>query len=130
MKTITLDQIHSIDEYQVASVSVKILWADSKQGLKPGLFKQDLCISDATGTARLTLWQDCIEIGSSYRLQGLMVRSFNRVSYLTIQKMGFTASIEDDIVDRVDEGPNPNLVMDATYNWWSFGDKWQNLSKV
>jgi len=59
-----------------------------------------------------------------------MVRSFNRVGYLTIQKMGFTASIEDDIVDRVDEGTNPNLVMDATYNWWSFGDKWQNLWKV
>jgi len=71
------------------------------------------------GTARLTLWLDRIdtsETGNSYCLQGLMVRSFNRASYLTTQKMGFTASIEDDIVDRVDEGTNPNLVMDATYN--------------
>jgi len=48
------------------------------------------------GTARLTLWLDRIdtsETGNSYCLQGLMVRSFNRASYLTTQKTGFIASL-------------------------------------
>lgn len=66
-------------------------------------------------TARLTLWLDCIdtsETGNSYCLQGLMVRSFNRASYLTTQKTGFIASIKEDIVNCVSEAPNgaPNCV--------------------
>ncbi len=55
-KDITLNQLKTLQEFQTVTTTAKILNADTKLEVKPGLFKQDLCISDSTATGRLTLW--------------------------------------------------------------------------
>ena len=89
---ISLDQLQVLNDFQKVTVTVKVLQADNKVEVKPNLFKQDLCISDATATVQLTLWQDTINtlaVGKCYILQG-QVRSFNQRKYLTPPKAGFT----------------------------------------
>ena len=46
---------------QRVTVTAKILRAGDKEEVKPNLFKQDLCIADATATCRLTVWQEMID---------------------------------------------------------------------
>ncbi len=53
--SITLDQLQTLQNYKHVTVLIKVLRADAKIEVKPGLCKQELCISDATGTARLTV---------------------------------------------------------------------------
>ena len=55
--SITLGQLPSLQNYQKVSVKVKVLEVQDKLEVKPDLCKQDVIISDATNTARLTLWQ-------------------------------------------------------------------------
>lgn len=53
--------------------------------IKDGL-KQDVIIADATGTARLTIWQldiNKLEKGKSYELKGINVREYCNIKYLT-----------------------------------------------
>ena len=100
IKTITLKKLSDIPDFNIVTVSAKIAKAGEKVEVKPGLFKQDLSISDETGTARLTLWQDTIDsltVGTSYCLQGLQVRSFNDQKYLSEPKSGFKFSVVEDI---------------------------------
>ena len=47
--------------------------------------KQDVTISDNTGSTRLTLWQtdiDKLEVGTSYKLKNLILKSFDGSRYL------------------------------------------------
>lgn len=84
--SITLVQLQTLQNFQRVTVVIKVLRADPKVEVKPGLFKQDLCISDATGTARLTVWQETIntlEAAKSYKIESLMVCSFDNQKYLT-----------------------------------------------
>ena len=81
------------------------------------MFKQDLDISDETGTARLTLWQDTIDkliVGTSYSLQGLQVRSFNDKKYLSEPKSGFTFSVMQDIQAVLIESEEDKQVSNAS----------------
>ncbi len=99
--SITLDQLQGLKNYQRVTVVIKVLRADAKVEVKPGLFKQDLCVSDATGTARLTVWQDTINtlnVEESYKLDNLMVCSFDNQKYLTPPKSGSTITPHEDIV--------------------------------
>ena len=99
---ISLDQLQALSNFQKVRVTVKVLRADNKVEVKPGLFKQDLCISDATAAAELTLWQDSIDtlvVDKCYILQGLHVRSFDQKKYLTPPKAGFTVLPKEDIGD-------------------------------
>ena len=68
--------------------------------IKPDLFKQDVSIADATGTARLTLWQEKIgslEVGKCYKMEGFRICSVNNTKYLTPPKSGYEITAVDDI---------------------------------
>ena len=61
-KTISLDQLPDLDQFQRVSVTVKALRVDDPQQIPSGKMKQDVLVGDSTGTTRLTLWEE--EIGS------------------------------------------------------------------
>lgn len=89
----TLAQVQGIQIYQQVSVSIKVLEVLEKSEIKSGLVKQDVTISDATGTIRLTMWQenvDKLQVGVSYKIDNLTVRSYNDTKYLTPPKSGCT----------------------------------------
>ena len=100
IETIALNELRDVPDFDIVTVSAKVGKSGEKIEVKPGLFKQDLAISDETGTARLTLWQDTIDsltVGTSYSLQGLQVRSFKDKKYLSEPKSGFEFAVVADI---------------------------------
>ena len=87
-------------DYENANVSIKVLDNDAPVEVKTGLVKQDLTVADETGTARLTLWQSdmsSLDVGKSYKLEALSVRSYNCMKYLTPPKSGWKYDVCDDI---------------------------------
>ncbi len=77
---ITLVQLGGVQNNQRVSVSAKALRLCEKVEVKPGLYKQDVTLSDSTGTASITLWQDDIgklEVAKSYHIQNLLIRFYN-----------------------------------------------------
>lgn len=108
-QSITLDKLQNLQNFQRVTVVIKVLRADPKMEVKPGLFKQDLCVSDATGTARLTVWQDTInslKVEESYKIEGLIVCSFSNQKYLTPPKPGCCITPQADI-GAVEDEPEP-----------------------
>ena len=78
--TITLAQLQGIQRFQTVSVTAKVIALSEKMEIKPQLHKQDITLSDATGTARLTVWQsniDQLKENESYEFTDLLVNSFN-----------------------------------------------------
>ena len=64
-KTISLDQLPDLAQFQRVSVAVKALRLDDPIQLTSGKRKQDVIVSDSTGSIRLTLWEDEIEKNNS-----------------------------------------------------------------
>ncbi len=63
-----------------------------------------MTLSDSTGTAKLTLWQDNIgilEFQKSYLLKNLHVRSFMNMKYLTPSK-SFKYELCEDLLNTID----------------------------
>ena len=91
-----VNEIKDKQDGQHASVVVKVL----KIAEKEEVFKQDVTIADKSGTIRLTLWQNDInqmQVGKSYTLDYVTVKSFNNVKYLSSPRVGFTVTVVDDI---------------------------------
>ena len=118
IETITLKKLNNVPDFDLVTVSAKIGKASEKIEVKPGLFKQDLGISDTTATARLTIWQETIDrltVGTSYTLQGLQVRAFNNKKYLSEPKSGFEFSaIEDIQAIAIDSDDQDERVLNAS----------------
>ena len=86
---VTLDQLERLQVYQRISVRIKVDSERDVLELKNGLKKQDLIMGDATGTAKLTVWEKnvtSLKKGGSYKLSGLMVKVYNGLRYLSIPK--------------------------------------------
>lgn len=84
--TITLGQLQQLQQFQSVTTNAKVIKVSESMEVKPGLSKQDLTIADATGTARLTLWQTDInklDEGECYRLENLLVKNFMKFNYLS-----------------------------------------------
>ena len=89
--------------------------------VKAELEKQDIAISDGTGTARLTLWQENIgklEVDNLYEIKDLIVNSYNGAKYLTSPKSGCTITSLDDIhvgaiEEESEDEPGKNQLTDA-----------------
>lgn len=82
---VSLKSLSDIDDYSLVDVTVKVINKESPLEVKSDLVKRDIIIADATGDARLTLWQDDIDkldVGVCYNLEMLTVRSFNGTKYL------------------------------------------------
>ena len=128
-QTITLKQLNDMEDFDLVTVAAKIMKASNKFEVKPGLFKQDISISDSTGTAQLAIWQDSIDsltVGTLYSLQGLQVRSFNNSKYLSEPKSGFQYSVVEDIqAVMIDSDQQDEKVLNA-----SITGAWVNNSRM
>ena len=115
---VSLDQLQDKTNYQRITVLVKILDQKEVMEIHPGLSKQDCIVGDSTGTTTLTLWEDNIgqiDVGMSYRLSGVIVRSFNGKNYLSVPKDNCEISIIDDIenVKEIMQKEVPRNLKDA-----------------
>ena len=84
--TNNLSDLQTVPNLTKITIRIKVVDIMGTFEVKPGLMKQDVLISDDTGTATLTLWQQNIgslEDGKSYILQGVSVREFNNSKYLS-----------------------------------------------
>lgn len=110
---IKLEDLHTLPDYSIVSVTIKVIRVDNPTQVKPDLCKQDLYIADATGSARLTLWQEsinCLELEQCYAINSLVVNTFNHKKYLTTPKSGFSHKLIEDIgdVQSTTEPEEPN----------------------
>ncbi len=76
--------------------------------LDSGQVKQDICISDASGAGRVTVWGSHVGtmvVGDSYLLSGFIVKEFRGNKYLSMRKEGSNIEKIDDVgaVMNVDE---------------------------
>ena len=106
--SIQLHQLKDTDNFQRVSTTIKVLHLEDPITVSGNKCKQDVTIADATGTARLTLWED--DIGklvqnSCYSLSNVMVRTFRQTKYLTMPKEGSTITLSPDIGDVNEEPP-------------------------
>ena len=93
-----LNELSDVPDFDIVTVSAKVGKSGEKIEVKPGLFKQDLTISDETGTAHLILARNhSLTVGTSYSLQGLQVQSFRDKKYLSEPKSGFEFAVVADI---------------------------------
>ena len=96
---ITLNQLPSLANYQRVNLKVKVITVKDEEKMNNGLIKQECVISDSTGTAKITAWEDNVDLfveQNSYSITGVTVRSFKGQKFLSIPKDGFKSeSIED-----------------------------------
>ena len=112
---ITLNQLPVLTKFQTVTVSVKVLKAKERTEVKCGLWKQDVTVSDPSGTACLTLWQYDIGIldeGKSYKLHDVRVHSFCNTNYLSPPKTGFSFSPIEDTGEDADAPEHQRNVID------------------
>lgn len=103
---VTIDQISELVNYQRVSVLIKVVIEEEPVNVKKGLVKQDYVIADATACTKVVTWEDnvgILQVGGSYKLSGMMVRTFKGTKYLSIPKDGFKIEEIDDI-GVVDDG--------------------------
>ena len=109
---VCLGDIKELDEYLRVTVAAKVLSVAEAEEIGRYRKKQDVTIADTTGVCRLTVWEENIGTlveSKSYRLTGVMVRRYNRSTYLTTAKTG--SQIEE--VDDVDIGENMQACLDS-----------------
>ncbi|XP_064399534.1 uncharacterized protein LOC135345996 [Halichondria panicea] len=94
--------------YDVVSVRAKVHTVYEREILDDGKVKQDICISDASGAGRVTVWGSHVgtmAVGDSYLLSGFIVKEFRGNKYLSMRKEGSNIEKIDDVgaVMNVDE---------------------------
>ena len=95
-KTICLNEIERLDNFQLVTCNVKVLSVGDPTDVKGGYRIQEIKIEDATGTNKLTVWEGEIgrmKEGESYRISRVQVKEFNGKKYLSTTKEG--SRIED-----------------------------------
>ena len=125
---ITLDQLHTIDNFQRINVNIKVITVKPEEEVKKGLLKQDCIISDPTGTATVTLWEDSIGLlveSESYKLSGATVRSFKSTKYLSIPRHDFTIDSIDDIGTVMDASTETRILEDVEVRGVKFFDSYK-----
>ena len=78
----------------------EVIEVKNEEKMKNGLIKQECVVSDSTGTARITAWEDNVDLfveNNSYSLTGVTVRSFKGKKFLAIPKDGFKTELIQDI---------------------------------
>ena len=98
--TISLQDIEQRNVYERITVNVKISKKFAPELVATGKKKQDVIVCDATGTGRVTLWEenvDKLKENSSYTLENFMVREYNTTKYLGMSLQGSQVILIDDI---------------------------------
>ncbi len=94
-----LAQIPFITNFQKVAVHIKVLELAETMTVTGGKKKQEITIGDHTGTARVTLWEQHIEDGSSYNLKNFVVREYASIKYLSMPREGWEILPIDNIGD-------------------------------
>ena len=98
---ISLGQLGHMENFDRVTLSVKAIRVDPAVEVG-GKKKQDITIADTTGTGKLVLWEDNIgniTEGESYKLSGMMVRTFQNKHYLSMPRDNATIDPLSDIGD-------------------------------
>ena len=80
-----IKSVESMVQYQRVIVEGKVVELDKVKEVSGGKKKQDMVVSDSSGSIRLTIWEDMIgqvAEGLSYRFTGMMVRMFKGKKFL------------------------------------------------
>lgn len=87
--------------------------------------KQDVIVGDSTKSGRVTVWEEEIgklELGKSYKMEGMMVRSFgrgnNKEMYLSTGKKGSQIEMMEDIGDIEEEEEEEEEVKRKVWKVW------------
>ena len=96
--TINLEELPQLSNFQKVSVT-KVTDVHDVVKVKD-LTKQEYSIADATSTSTIVVWEDSVGIlseGCSYKLSGLLVRTFGNEKFLSVPRDNFTITEIDDI---------------------------------
>lgn len=114
---IGLDQLQGLQNYQKVTVRVKVVSVKEESEAQGGLRMQDYIIGDATGAAKLTVWERNVGIfkeGSSCKLSGLKVQMYNGKKFLSMPRENCEIAGIDDTGDVEKElGDDENKLEDA-----------------
>ena len=97
--TINLEELRQLSNFQNVSVKIKVTDVHDVVKVKD-LTKQEYSTADATSTSTIVVWEDNVGIlseGCSYKLSGLIVRTFRNEKYLSVPRDNFTITEIDDI---------------------------------
>ena len=103
-KAINLGELQNQPPYQKIVTSAKILEIDEVVTLEDGRKVQNALMSDATGRAKISLWQDSIgqvDLNKSYKFSNLIVKTFNEENTLFTPKTGLIIDSIEDIEDAL-----------------------------
>ncbi len=103
-KKLNIEQIHAVEDFQKVSVAIKAIKVTQPE-LVSDKTKQDVYVADATGSIRLTLWQEDInklDVNQSYLLKNVNVRSYQKLKYLSFPKNDATIEEISDLEDVCD----------------------------
>ncbi len=103
-KSIKLSELQDLPPYQKIETSAKIIEMDEIVTLDDGRRVQNAVISDSTGRANLSLWEESItlvELDKCYTFSNLIVKPFNEHNTLFTPKSGLTV----DSIDNMDALP-------------------------
>ena len=92
--------LQTTNNYEKATLSVKVFNVDEPETVPGGLRKQDVFIADNSSTSSFMLWEadiGSVQEGMSYRLTDVLVRSYRSTKYLSMPKSGATITTIPDI---------------------------------
>lgn len=120
-KSVSLGELPTLAPFQRVVCEVKVLCVEEEMAVSGGMRKQDVMVSDSTGTGRLTVWEVDIgkmEEGKCYRLNGVMVREFRKKKFLSTAKENCKIEMIDDIgvVDDLESGDEGNVEEGLKHN--------------
>ena len=104
-KTITLDALPTLPQYEKVSVNVKVLQLfKSEQVGQDKKVKQEASVADHTAATRVVLWEqhvDALQEGKCYNLKNFHVKEFRSKKHLSMPKSNFEISPIDNIENTV-----------------------------
>ena len=83
---VTLVELTQLANFQKITVRIKVMAVKESETVKNGFVKQDCIVADASASCKLVLWGDSLEEDISYKLSGLIMRTYNGKKYLSIPK--------------------------------------------
>ena len=98
-KAVTLSSLESLDEFQKVTVNINVVELKDETEVG-GRVKWDVSVADGSGTARVSVWEEYINVmgkDGSYCLKNFMVHEYQSTKYLTMSKEGSEIIVIEDI---------------------------------
>ena len=116
--TISLQELEGKSIFERVSVNIKVTRKMESEFVATGKKKQDVIVCDSSGTVKVTLWEENIDIleqQASYCLQNFVVREFGSSKYLGMAMQGSRVIPISDIgeVRQADEESGCSEILNA-----------------